>query len=114
MLPLFLSVIAWMWLMTKEVSNMPVPAIPETVPEIQVIYQIVSWHLSKIGMATHKGEAVFHWRQVKYYRDYWHNSINPPEMEWQTEKEMIDLLRSSGECANLIAAIDHHQLLEIE
>lgn len=91
--------------------------IPEqamSLPEPVVLHAIVSWHLIRIGTATHKAEAVFHWRQIKYYRNYWEEAINPPGSPWPSEREMIDQLRTTGMCENLVAAIDHHELLEVE
>lgn len=85
-----------------------------SIPEPVVLHAIVSWHLIRIGTAQTKGEAVFHWRQIKYYRNYWQGAINPPGCPWPDEREMIAQLRHTGRCENLIAAIDHHGLLEVE
>jgi hypothetical protein len=85
-----------------------------SLPEPVVLHAIVSWHLIRIGVATHKSEAIFHWRQIKYYRNYWQEVICQPGDPWPNEREMIEQLRTTGMCTELIKAIDHHGLLEVE
>jgi hypothetical protein len=85
-----------------------------SIPEPVVLHAIVSWHLIRIGTATHKSEAIFHWRQIKYYRNYWQEAICAPEDEWPDEREMIEQIRKTGMCIELIKAIDHYELLEVE
>jgi hypothetical protein len=85
-----------------------------SLPESVVLHAIVSWHLVHIGTATHKGEAIFHWKQIKYYRNHWQNAICQPGDKWLDGKEMIEELRKTGKCNELIEAIDRHELSEVE
>ncbi len=95
-------------------SEIPNEVPMQTIPEPVILHGIIAWHLLRIAHALTRGEAKFHWRSIKYYRDYWHNSFNPAGTPIQTEKEMVDLLRADGQCQNLVAAIDHHRLLEVD
>ena len=88
---------------------------PETlrsIPKIVLFYSVISFHLAKLAETTQCQEAIFHWRQIRYYRDEW-RSILDPSIVWLSEKEFVQTMVDDGQCRHIVEAIMHFNLLEV-
>ena len=85
------------------------PKVP--IPLELLLQSIVSFHLQLIAVCKQKEEAVFHWRQMLYYRDYCE------ELYGQTlsVEKVYDLCKERyGKDSYIVRAIDKFKLLELE
>ena len=84
-----------------------------SIPKVVLFYSAISFHLVKIIESEQQEEAVFHWRQVRYYRNEW-QGINPPDIGWPTEMQFLEQLEEDGQCFHIVEAIKKFNLMEVE
>ena len=86
--------------------------IPSTpVPFPVLMHSIVSFHWQMILHAQQREEAVFHWRQIRYYTQTSSDLLETPEVDLV---EYYKTVIAEGRMTHIINAIKKFNLLEVD